>query len=371
MKLIMMGPGYGHNIEPYLDFFNRKSSQYKLTFIYWGNDEFSKNFENIDFIQLNKKNFFNIYKIINDFKNKLIWQHGNNIIIYALIKLFKRKKIIHFLNIWSDRLYLEIKKNIFKKIISNFFLKNSFVHCYWYPTTNNLKSQIPNAKYKTIDCGMHQDMFIDKYKKEYQTSLEFNELISIIKEIKGKKFFYPKSMTSASGHFLILEACVKLKNDGFDNFKVIFRRGNEVNNEFENNIKSFILKHKLEKNVLLQKYSYLSFFELALLWKEMDCGLQIAYHDQLSTTFLEPMLFKKELIASNIEPYIIYKDKFNVELDLCELDSVSIFNEMKKICLNKLSKEDTLEYRKNVVENNFDFEYNIHKIINYYNKFTD
>ena len=367
----MLGPGYGHNIEPYLDYFNRKSDKYKLTFIYWGKLEFLSKFKNIQFIEFTKLNILKIYKVINESENKLIWQHGNNIIIYTLIKLFKRKKITHFLNIWSDRLYLDIKNSFIKKIISNMVLKNEFIHCYWYTTTDNLKSQIKIAKYNTIDCGMHRDIFIDKYKQDASLSSTFKKLLKSVKKIDQKKFFYPKSMTNASGHFLILEACVKLKNKNFNDFKVIFRRGNEINNEFENKIRKFIIENQLENNVIIQEYSYLSFFELALLWKEMDCGLQIAFHDQLSTTFLEPMLFEKELIATNIKPYIIYKEKFNVELNLCELNSNSIFKAMKNICLNNLSKESVLKYRKKTVENNFDFEKNIGKIIEYYTKFID
>lgn len=366
----MMGPGYGHNIEPYLEYFNENTEKYTFKHIYWGKLDFKEKFPNIDFIKLNRNNLNKIYKLISS-SNDIIWQHGNNIILYAFVKLFKSRKTMYFLNIWSDRLYLTIKNSLLKRIVAKIVLNNAFIHCYWYTTTKNLQTQIPNANYATIDCGMHKDIFVNETIDTSKLSSEFNKLMEEVNTFSGKRFFYPKSMTDASGHDLILEAAKKLLDNGIDDFTVIFRRGNEVNNLFEDKIRKKINKYHLDNHVKLQQYSYLSFYELAHLWKAMDCGLQIAYHDQLSTTFLEPMLFKKEIIATDIESYRIYKDTFNVNLELSDITVDSIFEKMRDICLGIISSEDVLLSRKKVVEDNFYFDKNVQSIIDYYSRLNN
>lgn len=362
---MMMGPGYGHNIEPYLDYFNRHHDSYELVFIYWKRYDFFNKFKNIQAIKLEKKNIFKILKEIRSKDLSLIWQHGNNILLYRLINIFKKKSAIHFLNIWSDRLYLEVKNSLIKRFIARIMLKKAWIHCYWFTTTNNLKSQIKSAFYTTIDCGLHKDIFIKENEKNI-VSEHAKVLLSSVVSLRGKKFFYPKSMTDAAGHFLILEAMLKLKTAGFNDFTVIFRRGNEVNQKIEEAIKQFALIHQLQEHLVIQEYSYLSFCELALLWEQMDCGLQIAYHDQLSTTFLEPMLFKKELIATDIESYRIYKEVFGVEIELCEIESESIFKRMAMVCANTTTNDNALEQRKKIIEEHFNFEHNVGKIIDHY-----
>jgi len=362
--LTMLGPGYGHNIEPYLDFFNRHSSTYRMIFIYWGRLEFGSKYKEIDFISFRPRNYFKILKQIRGVNVDLIWQHGNNVLIFAFIRVFKRRGLVHFLNIWSDRLYLEIKKNKIKKVIANLVLNKAFIHCYWYTTANNIQSEIPVAVVHAIDCGMHRHLFETPVLD--CISADFMELLNDVGGFQGKKFFYPKSMTDASGHLLILNAAQLLVVDGVTNFTVVFRRGNEINDIYESELKKYVVDNGLETNVVFQEYFYLSFAELSLLWQQMDCGLQIAFHDQLSTTFLEPMLFEKEIIASDIEPYQIYRDKFNIHLNLYELKSTCIAEAMKRICLNQNTDLDILAKRRKIVESNFNFEDNVAKIIRYY-----
>ena len=58
----------------------------------------------------------------------------------------------------------------------------------------------------------------------------------------------------------------------------------------------------LTDHIKFVEHGFLPFADIISIWKAVDCGLQIAAHDALSTSLMEPMLFKKEVIVSKIFP---------------------------------------------------------------------
>ena len=95
----------------------------------------------------------------------------------------------------------------------------------------------------------------------------------------------------------------------------------------------------------------------------MDVGLQIASHDALSTSLLEPLFFKKEVIVTNIEPYEILKEKFDFEIDLINQDKNELKKAMSRLITGNKTTGIELEKRQNAVSLNFNFEENIKKQI--------
>lgn len=125
----------------------------------------------------------------------------------------------------------------------------------------------------------------------------------------------------------------------------------------------------LKDFIKIEEHSYLPFYDMGKIWEVMDCGLQIVRNDQLSTTFLEPQLFKKELIASNIYPYQKYNEEFNVSIPLIDINSESVAKEMELLIKGVNKTADTvLEQRTDVVKENFVFEKNIKFLLKEFTK---
>ena len=70
MKILMFGPAYGHNIEPFLDFFVQ-SKDHELSFVYSGDDYFAKEgrYSKIKFFKLGL-NLISIFKLILEVRTK-------------------------------------------------------------------------------------------------------------------------------------------------------------------------------------------------------------------------------------------------------------------------------------------------------------
>ena len=86
----------------------------------------------------------------------------------------------------------------------------------------------------------------------------------------------------------------------------------------------------------------------------------------MSTTFLEPQFFKKEIIVTDIEPYRIYNEKMGVNLPLIPLDENALAERMEQVIIGNTPDHKTLEFRSQKVAENFNIIKSIEKITKYY-----
>ncbi len=352
----MFGPGQGHNAEGFIKLF-KKNTNYKFYYIckgtcYW---QSSGNLEIITY-----KNKFNT-KIKNLLKVKsFIWVHGGYDIkqIFAIV-LLKNKKSIMSVNLWGEQVAKAINKKNFKGIMYRYlFKKIDLVHCNWYGVYHLVKKLFPGAIVEP--WGLVSDFFNDiespshDFTKSFLNSLPDNKY----------KFFYPKSILPVSGQIEVIEACNLLIKSKVTNFIVYLWNGNVCNLPMKLECERLVKLYELENNVKVVEHPYLSYSDIGNIWLKMDCGLQIAKSDQLSTSFLEPQYFEKELIASFIEPYIKYNELFNSKLKLVSLNPQDIYEQMLlKISCKDLTAKDTLVSRKKTVVDRFKFDKNVMKII--------
>jgi|GEM_PF-2413944 len=359
----MYGPPKGHNIKLYLDFFQHNSNTYKLTYVFTGKQRYPLNeFSNITFIDY-KKDFFQFLKlIISGFRGfELIWIHNWVKFYIVLINLwFKNKSVKLNFSVWSEPLPRELYKSTIKGFIYRYiFKKSDSVQNLWYGTYNLINRRLKGVNLQVIPWGLSKIYY--NHKDECITQ----EAASFIKELpKDKvKFFWPKSISYASRHDLIIEAAELLKNEGISNFVVYFWLGNAINPQIFKDLVQLIKDKEVEEYIKIVEHEFLPFEDIIQIWKAMDVGLQIASHDALSTSLLEPLFFKKEVIVTNIEPYEILKEKFDFEIDLINQDK----NELKKAMSSLITGNKTsgieLEKRQNAVSLNFNFEENIKKQI--------
>lgn len=363
INILMYGPPKGHNIKLYLDFFQHNSNTYKLTYVFTGKQRYPLNeFSNITFIDY-KKDFFQFLKlVISGFRGfELIWIHNWVKFYIVLINLwFKNKSVKLNFSVWSEPLPRELYKSTIKGFIYRYIFKNSdSVQNLWYGTYNLINRRLEDVNLQVIPWGLSNIYY--NHKDECVTQ----EAANFIKELPRNKvkFFWPKSISYASRHDLIIEAAELLKNDGVSNFVVYFWLGNAINPKIFQDLVQLIKDKEVEEYIEIVEHEFLPFEDIIQIWKAMDVGLQIASHDALSTSLLEPLFFKKEVIVTNIEPYEILKQKFDFEINLINQDKNELKQAMNNLIRGNKTSEIELEKRHNTVSLNFNFEENIKKQI--------
>lgn len=364
MNVLLVAPAYGHNIEPFLIFFN-SNKKYRTQIAYQGKNELSQHYPNINFVKIGKK-----INLLSGFikairKSDFIWIHGGySKLTILVILLFKKSKAKVNLNFWGEVIPRKIMSNTIYAFLYRYLLKNiDFLQCNWYGTYNILKDKF-NNKLVVFPWGM-EESFFDESKQE--VSLEAKQFVEKISKYKTR-FFFPKSTSQYAKHDLVIEA-IKIFNQKHDfrDYVIVFWLGNSNDESLIEKYESLIEKYALSENIILQRHSFLSFKDMKYIWSNVDYGVNFTTIDQLSTTILEPMLMKKDLIISDIEPYRIFDEKYNTKLNLVDNTVESIYQQLSQyIFKDKVKNSRILEHRKNIILQEFNFTENIEKMMEYY-----
>lgn len=368
MNVVMFGPCFGHNIEPFLDFFHKRKN-HKLSFVFTGDNFFfkSKKYSNIKFFKLN----FNpvlIFKTIAVIKSKpdLIWFHANNVYVLLFFLFFRNKKNLFVINVWSEKIPRLILSNSLKGKLWKYALsKGDYIQCNWYGTEGLLKKSLLNSDIVVHPWGLHEDYFKSEYDNIGNIALDFVKNLP-----KDKiKFYYPKSITFSSDHDAIINAVADLVKKSITNFVVYFWMGNILDKKREKELVDKISKLQLSDFIKMEKHDYISYNDIKYIWSKMDVGLQIAIFDQLSSTLLEPMLMQKNLIITDIEPYQKLNEIYsNINLKLTSRKPEALSKVINYYIDGGGSSEQTLLTRKKMVEENFNFSKNLEKSLSFYKR---
>lgn len=365
MKVLMFhGRAGGHNILPFLEYFNA-STDHDLTFIYAKDRTYFPERDNIQYHKFSFSPFklFKLKKIICS-EYDLIWYHGgHSALILFIFSLLRNKKSKFIFNVWNEWLIQKAKRGGIKGKMFQFGIRHAdVIHCNWYGTAQVLTQTGWNDNIKVYYWGLQKENFTNHPIAEAE---ETNQFIASLPKDKIK-FFFPKSISPNSRQDLVIEAAEKLVKEGISNFIVYLWLGNTNEENLLEKYTSQIDNARLSDYVILQKHGFLSFGDMQMIWKKMDVGLQIAANEQLSTTFLEPQFYQKEIIVTNILPYRIYNEKFDLDIPLIPLEAEAVYNRMKNLILGKHTSQEDLLKRYYTVKDNFNFSENIEKIIEHY-----
>lgn len=359
----MFGPGTGHNIVRFLDYF-KEHPKHELTYYHYNGQ---KHFNLDDYQpQITFISPYALFKLIRAIKNKqdLLWIHNwTPWPILILVRMFAKKSTIVNFNVWSEALPKMVKSGGVKaSFYRSFFRYCDTLQCTWFSTLNLLKAQgFTNTV--MLRWGMVEEKFTDL--SELKPSAFTSNFIDSIDPNKYN-FFFPKSVSGGNRHDLIVEACKKLVDEGYKDFKIYFWLGNFNRSEQLDLIESQIKEFDISEQIAIIHHEFVSHEEIHLIWSKMDCGLQVLDADQLSTSFQEPQLYLKEIIASNIPSYQLFQKEFNVELNLIENTTESLHLRMKGLLEGEQTSEIELEKRKSVFENHYRFTANMPKILDYF-----
>lgn len=358
MKIAVIGPGYGHNIEPYLKFLN--SSGHIIDFYYHNRSTFESKFDRINFIKLSSS----ILKLfVSANKYDIIWLMGGGRLIYivSILKYFIGSKTKLVIFPYSEELPRRTTEQSLNGRITLMALSNfTLIHCGWYGLADLLNVKLKD-KILIHPMGLSESY----YKTTKSPDLDIFKLIDKVGD-DSYNFYYPKSFTMSSRHDLVIEAVYQILSEGnIPKFKVYFIGGNVEVEDRYNQILKMISEYSLQNEIIiLNKEKFFKTEDFNLLWNKMDCGLQIAERDGISTTIFEPLINKKELIITDIPPYRYLESHFGFKIKLTSLDTSSIAESMKNkilgINLNNIEKK---EKTYNIIRDKYSFEKNIESLL--------
>lgn len=365
MKIMMFhGRAAGHNIMPFLEYFNTRKD-IDFTFCYNEDRDFYPDDLHIKFFKLefNPRSVLKLRKLLKD-NIDIIWYHGGHSpYIFALFQTLRSSKTTFIFNVWNEWILRRAAKKDFRASLFRWAIKKSDVlHCNWHGTANVVKKLNLHQNVKVFYWGLHPEYFTIETLPPVEETLKFFNWLPENKTI----FFFPKSISPSSRHDLVIKAGKILKDRGVENFKAVLWLGNRSNGELETSYEALIDKLNVRDLVDFYHHNFIPFNDIRLIWKRVDCGLQIAVNEQLSTTFLEPQFFEKEIIVTDIEPYRIYNEKMGVNLPLIPLDENILADRMEQVLLGNIPSAETLKHRRQKVAENFNILKSIKKITTYY-----
>lgn len=367
MKILMFhNRAAGHNILPFLEFFENDTKN-ALTFLYVEDIDPSFLQSNINFVKFNFSpiQLYRIFKILQKDVD-LYWYHGGHSAIhFFLFSLMRKKKTTFIFNIWNEWLIRKAQTNSLKGTLFRWAIKSAdVVHCNWHGTAEILKSIGWAKRIKVFYWGLHKSHFIQHQEIERQETKDFIDSLPADKKL----FFFPKSISPNSRHDLVIEAAAILRAKNYASFRIYFWEGNTNNAMLKSDYEKQIRQLNLSDHVIIQKHGFLPFSDMQCIWQKMDVGLQIAANEQLSTTFLEPQFYGKEILVTNIRPYQIYNEVFDLKIPLLPLEPKPLADAMKKIIDGHYSNKESLKQRQEIVKENFNFSENIKHIVSDYQK---
>lgn len=361
----MFGPGTGHNIVRFLDYF-KEHHEHSLSYYHYNSQrhfQHSAYQPTIKFISP-----YSLISLIKEIRNSqdLLWIHNwTPWPILLLVLIFAKKNSVINFNVWSESIPKMVKgKSIKARFYTHFFNFCDTLQCTWFSTLNLLKEQgFKNTV--MLRWGMVEEKFsnLDNHVPSAFTA-EFCNRLDTDKYL----FFFPKSVSGGNRHDLIVEASKKLMDAGFFEFKVFFWLGNFNRDEQLKSLEEKIKKYNLKDQISINHHNFVSHEDIHYIWSKMDCGLQILDADQLSTSFQEPQLYLKEIIASNIPSYNLFSQEFNIPLDLIENESDALFQRMKKLLEGEKTSNKDLLTRQKVFLDNYRFKTNMPKMLNYFSE---
>ncbi|NNC94342.1 MAG: glycosyltransferase [Chitinophagales bacterium] len=362
-KILMIGPCRGHNIQRYLDVFQKDKDLYDFAF---ANYHPKREFSSRSYPGLEIFDVWNVFKLLLRLlrNNDILWIHMHvpiPLILFALI--FRNRKSVVNYNIWGESIPRVASGKGLKAGIYRFIMREAdHVMCPWYATYEIIKENIGGVNAFVHPMGMNGEFFDLETKQELQSETQqfLNTLPNDV-----TKLYFPKSFSNASDHDLIIEAGKILLDKGVRNFIIYFWMGNQLNQELEALYRQKISELGLNDHISIIHHSFLPTYDIQQVWLKMDVGLQIAIFDLLSTTILEPMFLEKEFIATDIAPYRIIEEKYNVDLDLIPMDKNALASRMERLIKGYKTNELIMKKRKEVTETHFNTYNNIPSIVSY------
>ncbi len=372
MRVLMTGPGYGHNIQPWLEYYENRSPGHQLFFLC---NEFKferRDFPHIHVLEYGGRRGRLIRTLLSLRKERfdVLYIHGAFSPSHALLLLYLVNCKRSVVNVWGYSVLERArsaalgKRFLFRHVLGR--VDNVFLN--WHGTKARFESYFPHLRQKAVltPWGLHNDWFQGGNVREPS---EFTRNFLARISPGARVCFWPKSLVRPNRFDLVIAALDRIKSadpDLLGDFVLYIWPGNVGDDAYRSELNAMVRDMQLQRHIVFVDHPYVAFADMYHLWQRADFGLNIADYDQLSTTVLEPMLLGKDVLLSDIEAYRFLNEEYSLGLELVRNEVEEVAAGLRRMLVGShRPSQALLDHRRRVVEREFRFDTNVDKIMDF------
>jgi glycosyltransferase involved in cell wall biosynthesis len=368
MKVLMYGFGSGNNIEPWLEFFERKSSTYQLTYICKSFSFDKKRFKNLSILELKSDRLFSagFLRKIRKEKFDILYIQGlyDYLVIFYLF-LFARCAY-RVINIWNNVNYKKASKQNRRfwqiPIYQAIFKMTDRFYFTWYGTYLGFTELFPGLTGKTFiqPWGIRDDIM------KNPPATPSDKVKSILAGIKDDDIFlfWPEYMSKDEHIHDFLKALTLLKK--YPALKVLLFSGHQLTDTaYIQELRRMLKDYNLSFVTILLG-EYLPYQDIMTLWQRADLTLKLSTKDQLSNGIIEALYFRTPIILNDWIPYQKLQEQ-GMKVFLTSLDASEIARHLgiilDNILINRNYYHEIGNSNRELIIKKFNFDDNIEKLM--------
>jgi glycosyltransferase involved in cell wall biosynthesis len=370
MRILMTGPGYGHNIHPWLEYFQRKAPEHQLSFLCKSFEFNRSDFSAINIVEYGgRRSFLPTLLGLRHERFDILYIHGAYHPIVTLFYLYLINHKRSVVNVWGYRVVERSHQGDWRDrlLYGHIFNIVDHVFCNWYGTKNLFEDYYPDHREKTVlsTWGLHNVWFLGG---SVPGPSEFTR--AFLASIPGDRIvcFWPKSIIEPTRFDVVVAALKEINSENrsvLQNFCLYVWLGNVEDKDYRAMLEAQVEDFGLGDHIKFVDHPYVPFSDMVHLWRRAAFGINIVSNDQLSTTVLEPMLMGKDVLLSDIEAYQHLNSRYDLRLNLVRNTPQEVAQGLTSMIAADASQKDQalLDYRSQVVRQGFHFDRNVDKLV--------
>lgn len=359
-RMLLFGPGYGHNVEAKLQSFEG-TSLFDITFIAYQFDEtFRQKYPYINYVPCqfdvkkkhpwhSLKSLWWLYKQVRCSGHyDVVYSLGMSHIMGALIFWMAKRKTKRAFEIWSIHVLDQAKRNSgFGEKLDAYVIKRADLICqYWWGIREKFVNLFPQYESKFLMYQLsYPEIFFTGERHEPESDFVKTFLTKIPQE--QIVCFWPRSFIHSNNHPLFLESLGIVKRrhpELLSNFMLYLWGGNVQDEKHIQTIKTTISNNGLVNCVEMVEHPFVSQNDIFSIEERSDFFVQIANDDILSTYIMEMLCSGKPFILSNLRTFQFLNEKYDLKIDLVNNVASEIADSLEKILYNLSQAKSTYNY---------------------------
>jgi glycosyltransferase involved in cell wall biosynthesis len=368
MKVLMYGFGSGNNIEPWLEFFGKKTGTYQLTYVCKSFSFDKKRFSNLSVLELSSEKLLSLsfLRKIRKEKYDVLYIQGLYDYLIILYLFLVSRCSCKVINIWNNVNYKKASGQnrrfwqipIYQLL---FYMTNRFYFT-WYGTYIGFTELFPRLTGKAfVQPWGIRDTII-----KYPPASPSEKVKSILGSIKEEDIFlyWPEYMSKDEHIHDFLTALTRLKK--YPSLKVLLFSGHQLEDTpYIQELRKMLTDNDLSF-VKIMTGEYLPYQDIMALWQRADLTLKLSTKDQLSNGIIEALFFRTPMILNDWVPYQKLQEQ-GMKVFLTPLDANAIARNLgiiiDNLLINRNYYSEIGNSNRELIIKKFNFDDNIEKLM--------
>lgn len=364
-KMLLFGPGYGHNAEAKLRGYNNQSLFDVVFFAYRFDESFRVKYPNIEYVPIGYASYLvcidkrhplqllgAIWRLYKEVKScgrfDMVYSLGVEGLLGYLMFSFTNKEAKKVTEIWSAHIISSAKRNrsLWDKLNKRVIDRSDIICQFWWGIREHFVNSFPEYEHKFL---MFQLSYPDIYFSGEKHHPESDFVKAFMARIPDKQIvcFWPRSFIASNNHKLLLNSLGIVKKerpDLMDNFKLYLWGGNVKRDDYRVIIENAINNNCLKDYVEIVDHPFVPQNDIFAIEERSDFFVQIANDDILSTYIMEILCSGKPFVISNLRTFQFLNEKYDLKIDFVENDAKIIAKRIQTILTNLKEGQFELTY---------------------------